>query len=168
MVQFGRQLVLLLWLFLMFTFIVQLCHGSRTTNVFKIKPKSQYSTGHFLGFLPRHLPIPASGPSRKHNNLGLQSWRSPWRSLPLRSTINRAGKKKGDHDFGFFDYFLLVHLVFHFQLSYWNWWWKLEYFCIWSCWIDHFWRLWSHDFCLSEGKCKLISPLIMLMMTKEK
>lgn len=94
MVQFGRQLVLLLWLFLMFTFIVQLCHGSRTTNVFKIKPKSQYSTGHFLGFLPRHLPIPASGPSRKHNNLGLQSWRSPWRSLPLRSTINRAGKKK--------------------------------------------------------------------------
>ncbi|XWS29400.1 hypothetical protein CRYUN_Cryun24cG0026400 [Craigia yunnanensis] len=76
MVQCRRQLVLLLWLFLMFTFIVCHCHGSRSTNVFKIKPKSQY-TGHFLGFLPRHFPIPASGPSRKHNNLGLQSWRSP-------------------------------------------------------------------------------------------
>ncbi|XVF58728.1 hypothetical protein PTKIN_Ptkin07bG0090200 [Pterospermum kingtungense] len=76
MVQFGRQLVLLLWLFLIFTFLVYHCHCSRTTNVFKINPKSQY-TGHFLGFLPRHLPIPASGPSRKHNNLGLQNWRSP-------------------------------------------------------------------------------------------
>ncbi|XVE83311.1 hypothetical protein DITRI_Ditri16bG0078700 [Diplodiscus trichospermus] len=75
MVQCGRQLVLLLWLFLTFTFIVH-CHGSRATSVFRIKPKSQY-TGHFMGFLPRHLPIPASGPSRKHNDLGLQSWRSP-------------------------------------------------------------------------------------------
>lgn len=34
--------------------------------------------------------------------------------------LTEQGKKKGDHDFGFFDYFLLVHLVFHFQLSYWN------------------------------------------------
>ncbi|KAH1079918.1 hypothetical protein J1N35_019679 [Gossypium stocksii] len=42
----------------------------------QIKPKPQYK-GHFLGFLPRRFPIPASGPSRKHNDLGLQSWRSP-------------------------------------------------------------------------------------------
>ncbi|GMI68609.1 hypothetical protein HRI_000530200 [Hibiscus trionum] len=82
MVDCRRQLVplLLLWLLLMLTFIVSHCHGSRTTaaadNVFKIKPKSPY-VGHFVGFLPRHLPIPSSGPSRKHNDLGLQSWRSP-------------------------------------------------------------------------------------------
>ncbi|XVF61875.1 hypothetical protein PTKIN_Ptkin08bG0169400 [Pterospermum kingtungense] len=77
-VQCRRQLVLLLWLFLFFSFIVSHSHGSRTsTNVFKIKPKSHQYTGHFMGFLPRHLPIPASGPSRKHNDLGLQSWRSP-------------------------------------------------------------------------------------------
>ncbi|KAB2085539.1 hypothetical protein ERO13_A05G386200v2 [Gossypium hirsutum] len=75
-----RQLILLVWLFLALAFIVCLqCQGSRTTpttNVFKTKPKSQY-TGHFVGFLPRHFPIPGSGPSRKHNDLGLQSWKSP-------------------------------------------------------------------------------------------
>ncbi|KAL5752078.1 hypothetical protein ACOSQ2_022585 [Xanthoceras sorbifolium] len=71
------QPILLVWFFFLFIFIVsQYCHGSRTTNVFKLKPNSQY-TGHFLGFLPRHFPIPASGPSRKHNDIGLKSWRSP-------------------------------------------------------------------------------------------
>lgn len=74
-----RPLVRLIWLFLLLVFIVGSCHGSRVTNVFKFKPKSQYS-GHFLGFLPRRIPIPASGPSRKHNDIGLKSYRSPWRS----------------------------------------------------------------------------------------
>lgn len=74
-----RPLVRFIWLFLLLVFIVGNCHGSRVTNVFKFKPKSQYS-GHFLGFLPRRIPIPASGPSRKHNDIGLKSWRSPWRS----------------------------------------------------------------------------------------
>ncbi|KAB2008661.1 hypothetical protein ERO13_D10G105766v2 [Gossypium hirsutum] len=76
MVQCGRQVVLLLWLFLILTFLVHYCHGSRTTKVFRFHPKSHY-TGQFLGFLPRHFPIPASVPSRKHNDLGLQTWRSP-------------------------------------------------------------------------------------------
>ncbi|KAH1047529.1 hypothetical protein J1N35_038313 [Gossypium stocksii] len=76
MVQCGRQVVLLLWLFLILTFLVHYCHGSRTTRVFRFHPKSHY-TGQFLGFLPRHFPIPASVPSRKHNDLGLQTWRSP-------------------------------------------------------------------------------------------
>ncbi|KAK8587663.1 hypothetical protein V6N12_022146 [Hibiscus sabdariffa] len=78
MVQCTRQLVLLVWFLLVFTSAV--CHcssGSRlSTDVFKVEPKSQFK-GHFLGFLPRRSPIPASGPSRKHNELGLQSWRSP-------------------------------------------------------------------------------------------
>ncbi|KAE9602787.1 hypothetical protein Lalb_Chr12g0203271 [Lupinus albus] len=52
------------------------CHGSRTTNVFKLKPKSQHH-GHFSGFLPKRMPIPYSNPSRKHNDIGLKSWRSP-------------------------------------------------------------------------------------------
>ncbi|KAE7998278.1 hypothetical protein FH972_002837 [Carpinus fangiana] len=71
-----RPLARLLWLFLLFIFILGHCHGSRTTSVFKFKPNSQFS-GHFLGFLPRRIPIPASGPSRKHNDIGLKSWRSP-------------------------------------------------------------------------------------------
>ncbi|KHN29158.1 Protein IDA-LIKE 4 [Glycine soja] len=47
-----------------------------TTTVFKFKPKSQHH-GHFSGFLPKRMPIPYSTPSRKHNDIGLRSWRSP-------------------------------------------------------------------------------------------
>ncbi|KAF8011932.1 hypothetical protein BT93_I0149 [Corymbia citriodora subsp. variegata] len=69
-----------LWLFLLMSLLfLWHCHGSsRSTNVFKVNgdhPKSQ-SIGHFSGYLPRGLPIPASGPSRKHNDIGLQSSRS--------------------------------------------------------------------------------------------
>ncbi|XP_021899937.1 protein IDA-LIKE 2 [Carica papaya] len=69
-------LPLLLFILLIFIFLLGHCHGSRTlnTSVFKVKPA--HNTGHFLGFLPRHFPIPTSGPSRKHNDIGLQSWRS--------------------------------------------------------------------------------------------
>ncbi|TKY73857.1 IDA 2 [Spatholobus suberectus] len=70
-----RHQILLLWLIL-FLCILGLGHGSRTTNVFKFKPKSQH-TGHFFGFFPRRIPIPYSSPSKKHNDIGLQSWRSP-------------------------------------------------------------------------------------------
>ncbi|GMI86676.1 hypothetical protein HRI_002336900 [Hibiscus trionum] len=79
MFQCTRPLVVLVWVFLALSFIACLqCHGSRSTatDVFKSRPKSQH-TGNFFGFLPRHFPIPASGPSRKHNDLGLQSWKSP-------------------------------------------------------------------------------------------
>ncbi|ESQ31413.1 hypothetical protein EUTSA_v10005301mg [Eutrema salsugineum] len=57
------------------------CNGARTsTNVFNSKPHKQEndvvssSSRQFLGFLPRHFPVPASGPSRKHNDIGLLSW----------------------------------------------------------------------------------------------
>ncbi|KAL3728918.1 hypothetical protein ACJRO7_033496 [Eucalyptus globulus] len=74
---FIRALKLLLWLSLyLFILFVAHCHGSRSTqHAFKIKPKQPHDNGigHFLGFLPRHFPIPASGPSRKHNDIGLQS-----------------------------------------------------------------------------------------------
>ncbi|KAH6769471.1 inflorescence deficient in abscission 2 [Perilla frutescens var. hirtella] len=52
------------------------CNASRSMNAFKIKHRPQNSTGHFLNFMPKRW-IPASGPSRKHNDLGLQSWRFP-------------------------------------------------------------------------------------------
>ncbi|KAJ7945272.1 Protein IDA-LIKE 2 [Quillaja saponaria] len=71
-----RPLVLLLWLLLFICITVDHCHGSRTTNVFEVNPKPQY-IGHFFGFLPRRMPIPYSGPSRKHNDIGLKNWRSP-------------------------------------------------------------------------------------------
>ncbi|OAY33130.1 hypothetical protein MANES_13G071600v8 [Manihot esculenta] len=78
MVQCRRpSLILLLWIFFLFIFFIGYCHASRAANVFDPKAKSQQLKGHFLNFLPRHLPIPSSGPSRRHNGIGLQSWRSP-------------------------------------------------------------------------------------------
>ncbi|KAG7034431.1 Protein IDA-LIKE 2, partial [Cucurbita argyrosperma subsp. argyrosperma] len=55
------------------------CNGYPTKHAlfFKLKPKKPHSYGHFFGFLPRRIPIPASGPSRKHNDIGLRSWRAP-------------------------------------------------------------------------------------------
>ncbi|PRQ49277.1 hypothetical protein RchiOBHm_Chr2g0120121 [Rosa chinensis] len=83
------KFLLAVWLFLTFIFILVNCsHGSRLItqqhnqeqqelDVFKMKPKNHQYSGHFLGFLPRRIPIPASGPSRKHNGIGLKAWRSP-------------------------------------------------------------------------------------------
>ncbi|KAF5785639.1 putative protein IDA [Helianthus annuus] len=64
-----------------FFFIVAQTESSRTTSsdhVFRVTgPNSRYS-GHFFGFLPkRKTPLPVSGPSRKHNDIGPQSWRLP-------------------------------------------------------------------------------------------
>ncbi|XLS86795.1 hypothetical protein HN51_036961 [Arachis hypogaea] len=52
-------------------------HGSRDTNVFKLKHKPEQQHGHFSGFLPKRMPIPYSTPSRKHNDIGLRTWTSP-------------------------------------------------------------------------------------------
>ncbi|XP_012571927.1 protein IDA-LIKE 2-like [Cicer arietinum] len=77
MVQCIKKLqISLLLLFILLLCIFGYCHGSRTNNVFKAKPKYQH-TGHFFGFLPRRIPIPFSSPSRKHNDIGLQRWKSP-------------------------------------------------------------------------------------------
>ncbi|KAG5241971.1 protein IDA [Salix suchowensis] len=78
MVACRRQLTLLLCLlFLFFIFFVGYSLGSRSTRVFKTRPETDQYKGHFFNFLPRHLPIPTSGPSRRHNDIGLQSWKSP-------------------------------------------------------------------------------------------
>ncbi|KAK7247553.1 hypothetical protein RIF29_42438 [Crotalaria pallida] len=74
MVMCKRPLLIVLWLLLFLFIFMSHCQGSRTTNVFKFKPKSQHH-GHFFGFLPKRLPIPYSTPSRKHNDIGLKtSW----------------------------------------------------------------------------------------------
>ncbi|KAE9601318.1 hypothetical protein Lalb_Chr13g0296521 [Lupinus albus] len=76
MVMCRRPLmIILLLLFFLFIFMSH-CHGSRTTNLYKFKSKSQHY-GHFFGFLPKGMPIPYSTPSRKHNDIGLISVKSP-------------------------------------------------------------------------------------------
>ncbi|OAY36053.1 hypothetical protein MANES_12G152100v8 [Manihot esculenta] len=77
-IQCSRPLILFLWILFLFIFFLGYSHASRTTNVFNINvPKSQQYKGHFFNFLPRHLPIPTSGPSRRHNDIGLQNRKSP-------------------------------------------------------------------------------------------
>ncbi|CAK8578956.1 unnamed protein product [Lathyrus sativus] len=71
-----RPQLLATWL-LLILFILAHSHASRTTtNVFKVNPKSQHQ-GNFFGSLPKRMHIPYSTPSRKHNDIGLRSWRSP-------------------------------------------------------------------------------------------
>ncbi|AED91449.1 unnamed protein product [Arabidopsis thaliana] len=71
--------------------LLSCCNGARTTNVFNTssppKQKDVVSPPHdhvhhqvqdhksvqFLGSLPRQFPVPTSGPSRKHNEIGLSS-----------------------------------------------------------------------------------------------
>uniref|UniRef100_A0A7N0TS22 Uncharacterized protein n=1 Tax=Kalanchoe fedtschenkoi TaxID=63787 RepID=A0A7N0TS22_KALFE len=69
-----------------------LCDGSSRAHVhqvaFKPRLRPHYhhrnSPSDFMGFLPRGIPIPNSAPSRKHNSIGLQSWR------PSRTSSSRA------------------------------------------------------------------------------
>ncbi|KAL2347268.1 hypothetical protein Fmac_001268 [Flemingia macrophylla] len=70
-----RQRILLVWLILLLCLLGH-GHSSRATDFFKFKPKSE-RTGHFFGFLPKRVPIPYSSPSKKHNDIGQQSWRLP-------------------------------------------------------------------------------------------
>lgn len=74
-------------------FFIHHCDASRfsSSSVFYRNPNYDHSNntvrrGHFLGFLPRHLPVPASAPSRKHNDIGIQALLSPW-SLSLSRYI---------------------------------------------------------------------------------
>jgi hypothetical protein len=98
MVLYRRPKLLVIWL-LLILFILGHCHGSRTTNVFKVKPKSHHQ-GNFFGSLPKRMHIPYSTPSRKHNDIGLKSWRSPWRNKNKRRWIV-VFLDKGDHWFFF-------------------------------------------------------------------
>ncbi|KAJ6730603.1 PROTEIN IDA-LIKE 5 [Salix viminalis] len=71
----GRgHLVLVLCLLLLAPF-VSTTYGSRKTKSFKmIEPNSQNSSrSTFTGFFPKGMPIPPSAPSKKHNDIGLQS-----------------------------------------------------------------------------------------------
>ncbi|KAJ6930792.1 hypothetical protein NC652_014342 [Populus alba x Populus x berolinensis] len=75
----GRRshLVLALWLLLITSSASHTC-GARQSQIFKMmKPNSQNSSpSTFMGFLPKGIPIPPSGPSKRHNDIGLQSSKS--------------------------------------------------------------------------------------------
>ncbi|KAL7585066.1 hypothetical protein Lser_V15G42714 [Lactuca serriola] len=73
---------ILIFTIFFFFFIVGHTECSRTRSsgdhVFRVAdPNSQFSGNNF-GFLPkRKIPLPSSGPSRKHNDIGPQNWRLP-------------------------------------------------------------------------------------------
>lgn len=114
-------MILLLWFIFIFITISH-CHGSRSTNVFNLTPNSPHQqTGHFLGFLPRHFPIPSSGPSRKHNDIGLQNWRSPWWSFFFFN--------KKVTCFFFLNFFLFYFFLLMLKQK---WWWGVGWYCKWG------------------------------------
>lgn len=79
----SLSLISLLWFFLLVLsfFFIDHSNATRTSHqFFKFNPNNNQNSGHFYNVMPKRFPIPASGPSRKHNEIGLQSWRLPWRS----------------------------------------------------------------------------------------
>ncbi|KAG5246034.1 Protein IDA [Salix suchowensis] len=68
------HLALVLWL-LLITSSVGHIYGARQSQIFKmIKPSSQNSSpSTFMGFLPKGMPVPPSGPSKRHNGIGIKS-----------------------------------------------------------------------------------------------
>ncbi|CAN6838844.1 unnamed protein product [Brassica oleracea] len=57
-------------------FLSSCCNGAGTTNVFSTSspPKVQdHRSVQFWWFLPHRFPVPASGPSRRHNDIGLST-----------------------------------------------------------------------------------------------
>ncbi|XP_049371020.1 protein IDA-LIKE 2-like [Solanum verrucosum] len=82
MISFFTRKVLVLWMaIILISIFGHFCHGSRSNSqVFNTinSQRNSYNHGHFWNFLPKRIPIPASGPSRKHNDIGLKStWRLP-------------------------------------------------------------------------------------------
>ncbi|GMH23979.1 hypothetical protein Nepgr_025822 [Nepenthes gracilis] len=71
-----RLLTLLLRLLVLFTFFER-SHGIRSNDFFRLIPSRTRYSDRFSGFSAKSVPVPASGPSRKHNDIGLQSSRSP-------------------------------------------------------------------------------------------
>ncbi|KAK1263383.1 hypothetical protein QJS04_geneDACA008618 [Acorus gramineus] len=61
--------VLLCLLFLTFSH----CDGIRSSQDLGVKSMMPGNSGLFYGFLPRSLPIPPSGPSKRINGVGLQN-----------------------------------------------------------------------------------------------
>ncbi|PIM98563.1 hypothetical protein CDL12_28952 [Handroanthus impetiginosus] len=71
----GKKPQILL-IFLMFLIICTCDHAScaRHTQFFKVKPLIRNTPNStYFGFLPKGVPIPPSGPSRRHNGFGVES-----------------------------------------------------------------------------------------------
>ncbi|CAD5178591.1 unnamed protein product [Musa acuminata subsp. malaccensis] len=72
MSELKRDSVVAARLLLILLLLVSCCHGSRDIEVYKERYGGMRNPGYFMGFLPRGVPIPPSGPSRQHNSIGLQ------------------------------------------------------------------------------------------------
>ena len=68
-----RHFNVVLVLLLLVIYFVGHGYGSRHNQVFKVYPKTKDLPSSVLGLLPKTMPIPPSGPSKKHNDIGIQS-----------------------------------------------------------------------------------------------
>lgn len=78
-----RNSVIAALLLLLFLLFVSCSHGSSDSKGLRVRSIAKRTPGYLMGFLPRGVPIPPSGPSRKHNSIGLQNKAQPWSSGSL-------------------------------------------------------------------------------------
>ncbi|CAL9194807.1 unnamed protein product [Musa hybrid cultivar] len=64
-------------LVILILFLVSCCDGSRTMHAWYQNPAGKKTSGGFFEFLPRAMPIPPSGPSKRHNSIGLHGQTTP-------------------------------------------------------------------------------------------
>ncbi|CAL9772515.1 unnamed protein product [Musa acuminata subsp. burmannicoides] len=64
-------------LVILILFLVSCCDGSRTMHAWYQNPAGKKKSGGFFEFLPRAMPIPPSGPSKRHNSIGLHGQTTP-------------------------------------------------------------------------------------------
>ncbi|KAG6475776.1 hypothetical protein ZIOFF_065005 [Zingiber officinale] len=64
-------------LLLLLLLFVSCSHGSSDRRGLRVSSIAKKNPGYLTGFLPRGVPIPPSGPSKKHNSIGLQNKATP-------------------------------------------------------------------------------------------
>ncbi|URE18053.1 hypothetical protein MUK42_35491 [Musa troglodytarum] len=64
-------------LVILILFLVSCCDGSRTMHAWYQNPAGKKKSGGFFEFMPRAMPIPPSGPSKRHNSIGLHGQTTP-------------------------------------------------------------------------------------------
>ncbi|KAL2232250.1 UNVERIFIED_CONTAM: Protein IDA-LIKE 2 [Sesamum indicum] len=69
----NRPQILPILILFLFIFACDHANGARHTQFLKVKPQTHKSpASDFFGFLPKGVPIPPSGPSNRHNGIGVE------------------------------------------------------------------------------------------------
>lgn len=75
-----KPLIIPIFLCFLFIFLTDHTSDARYSQFLHSKPKTRNSPNMLFGYLPKGMPIPPSGPSKRHNDIGLHGSQGlPWR-----------------------------------------------------------------------------------------